>query len=78
MECEVAETVKIMEENVMNKKRAVLFFLVGMLTGTIITFILFPTVILPHISYKNGYDNGYNAGYMDGMKKAAEYYSEEE
>lgn len=78
MECGVTETVKIMEENVMNKKRAVLFFLVGMLTGTIIMSILFPTVILPHISYKNGYDNGYNAGYMDGMKKAADYYSEEE
>ena len=78
MECEVTETAKIMEENVMNKKRTVLFFLVGMLTGTIIMSILFPTVILPHISYKNGYDNGYNAGYMDGMKKAAEYYSDEE
>ncbi|MBQ7980496.1 MAG: hypothetical protein IJ305_02700 [Oscillospiraceae bacterium] len=62
----------------MNKKRAILFFLVGMLTGAIIMFILFPTVILPHISYKNGYDHGYNAGYMDGIKRSAEYCSEEE
>ena len=78
MKCEVTETVKIKEKNVMNKKEQLCFFLVGMLTGTIIMSILFPTVILPHISYKNGYDNGYNAGYMDGMKKAAEHYSEEE
>ena len=62
----------------MSKKRTALVFLVGMLTGAVIIRLLLPTVILPHISYVSSYDNGYNEGYMNGIKRAAEYYSEDE
>lgn len=63
MECEVAETAKIMEENFMNKKTVLAFF-TGLLAGIVLAFILFFTIVYDEI-----YDRGYSEGYDDGLQR---------